>query len=244
MSGTLGIAGAIVALLVFGIKTGFGMAAIIYNKDFHIRKKLLLISGILLIHVILFACIYALLTHFYPSHYLNRLPVRLRSGMTMYLVIAAGLFIWGIALLFQRRQKTPFFVLPCPVWVATIFFAVFLAHSAFPFSLFFTAVVPFGIFIGISLVTIMALSPFRKRIEAVSPDFVGLVMGAGAIYFFLTAGIAPVYRESVEVYRIVSQSGNENPAVRSILIFIMAFIVLFGIGFLKRHRKINFSGKE
>lgn len=153
----LWVTGVLVAFSVFGIKVGLGLGAQIYNKAVPIGKRILIMGGSLFVYLILFFCLYYVITHFNLLNYLDQFVNVLQYGMLLHLAVAVGLLIWGGKLVLEKpgkQESLPFrtsllLILPCPVCATVILLNLTLAYSLFDLSPLLTTLTLFGIFSGI-----------------------------------------------------------------------------------------------
>ena len=118
----LWITGALVTFFAFGVKTGLGLGAQIYNRTISLSKKVILLVGCFFIYLILFFCLYYVITHY---------------GRLLYFAGALGLFLWGIRLAFQHPAEHNhlslgagvFLILPGPVCATAILLNLILIFS-------------------------------------------------------------------------------------------------------------------
>lgn len=243
---SLWIVGILIALSTFGVKVGLGAAAVVYSKAIPGRKKFFFLSGVILLYLLLFFSLYILTTHFRLLSYLGRFLEVLRYGMLIHIFIALGLLFWGVRLLLPVNQQIAshshrgafLLIFPCPICATVILLTLSLAYSLFSFPLLSTTGFLFAVFLSVSLVTILISFPFRRQIGSANSSFLGLTMIAVAIYFFFTALIAPIYQETLDVYRLASQTtGNTSLDLKSFLILLVTVTTLFSTGFLSEYRK-------
>ena len=239
----LWITGVLVAFSVFGIKVGLGLAAQIYNKTVSIGKRIVFIGGSLLVYLLLFFCLYYVITHFNLLNYLDQFVNMLQYGMLLHLAIAFGLLIWGTKLLFKNPEKQknlPFstsllLIIPCPVCATVILLNLTLAYSLFDLSPLLTTFTLFALFSGIIIVTAGVIFPFRHKIGS-GNSFLGLSMIFVALYFLFTVIIVPIYPELEAAFAMavsnspINQINHFNTAILGSIVFI-----LVGAGYIKSY---------
>jgi predicted transporter len=91
----LWVTGVLVAFSVFGIKVGLGLGAQVFNKAVSIWKRILIMGGGLFVYLVLFFCLYYVISNFNLLNYLDQLMNMMQYGMLLHLAVAVGLFIWG-----------------------------------------------------------------------------------------------------------------------------------------------------
>ena len=230
----LWITGILVAFSVFGIKVGLGLGAQIYNRTVSLGKKVIFVVGCLFIYLILFFCLYYMITHFNLLNYLDQFVNMLQYGMLLYLAVGLGLLFWGGKLLFQNPAEHKYLslraslllILPCPVCVTVILLNLTIAYSLFTLSPLLTTLTLFALFSIIIFVTSAIIFPFRHKIGSWN-SFLGLSMTSIAFYFFFTFLIAPIYPEIRAAFTMaasnspVSQINLFHTAILGVIVFIL-----------------------
>ncbi|EFK09407.1 conserved hypothetical protein [delta proteobacterium NaphS2] len=239
----LWMTGVLVAFSVFGIKVGLGLGAQIYNKTVSMGKRILIMGGSLFIYLMLFFCLYYVITHFNLLNHLDQFVNVLKYGMVLHLAVAAGLLVWGAKLILEKpgkRESLPFrnsllLILPCPVCATVILLNLTLAYSLFDLSPLLTTLTLFGIFSGIIFLATAVLFPFRHKIGS-GNAFLGQSMTLVALYFLLVVIIAPVYPEIKAAFAMavsnspVSRMDHLNTAI------LVGIVLLLGCtGFIKSY---------
>lgn len=242
----LWVTGVLVAFSVFGIKVGLGLGAQIYNKAVSLGKRILIMGGSLLVYLILFFCLYYVITHFNLLNYLDQFVNVLQYGMLLHLAIAAGLLIWGAKLILEKPGKQdslPFrssllLILPCPVCATVILLNLTLAYSLFDLSPLLTTLTLYGIFTGIIFFATAVLFPFRHKIGS-GNSFLGQSMTLVALYFLFVVIIAPIYPEIKAAFAMavsnspVSRMDHVNTAILVGVVLILACTGFVKIYFAK-----------
>jgi len=230
----LWITGVLIAFSVFGIKVGLGLGAQIYNRTVPPGKKVIFLAGCLFIYLILFFCLYYVITHFNLLNYLDQFVNMLQYGMLLHLAVALGLLLWGGKLLLQNpaeHKHLPFrasllLIVPCPVCATVILLNLSLACSLFAVSPFLTTLTLFVLFSSIIVLTVGLVFPFRHKIASGS-SFLGLAMVLVSLYFLITVIIAPIYPEIKSAFAMaisnspVSQIDLFHTAILGVIVFIL-----------------------
>lgn len=242
MDRSLWIAGILIALSAFGVKVGVAASSIVFNRSFSVYRKIKYISFIMLSYLSLFLIILFVISFIPLLSYIEHMIKTLNYGMLIHIVLAFGIFIWGLSLLKQREDQSKagscggamLLSIPCPVCALVILITVSLTHFVLSIPIISAALILFGVFSGIILLTITLLSPFRKKIGEASSRFLGVVMIIISIYFILTILIAPVYQEAKDIYQLASDMTKKDSLdLFSFVILIIAAVVLFGFGFIR-----------
>ena len=239
----LWITGILVAFSVFGIKVGLGLGSQIYNRTISLGKKVIFVVGCLFIYLILFFCLYYVITRFNLLNYPDQFVNMLQYGRLLYLAVALGLLLWGGRLLLQNPAEhnhlslraSLLLIVPCPVCVTVILLNLTLAYSLFTLSPLLTTLTLFALFSSIIFVTSAIIFPFRHKIGSWN-SFLGLSMTSIAFYFFFTFLIAPIYPEIRAAFTMAAS----NSPVSQIDVFYTAIfgviVFIFGCaGFMKTY---------
>ena len=230
----LWITGILVAFSVFGIKVGLGLGAQIYNRTVPLSKKVIFLVGCLFIYLLLFFCLYYVITHFNLLNYLDHFVNMLQYGMLLHLAVALGLFLWGGKLLLQNpaeHKHLPFrasllLIVPCPVCATVILLNLTLAYSLFTLSPLLTTLTLFALFSGIIILALGLIFPFRHKIGS-GNSFLGMAMVLVSFYFFITVIIAPIYPEIKPAFTMaasnspVNQIDHVHTAILGVIVFIL-----------------------
>ena len=213
----LWISGIFSAFLVFGVKIGVGLGARINHPSIPIPKKWTFAGGSIFAYLLLFFCMYALVTCFKLFDYLDRIAKAVQYGMAVHFVLALGLSAWGVVLLRSRQRYghaslAPgiLLVLPCPVCAIVILLNLSLAFSVFPMAPAITTLVLFACFTACILFTLALITLCRHYISSMD-EFLGLSMVLIALYFVLTVLIAPIYSEIEAAYQMAKSNNPVGP---------------------------------
>ena len=239
---TFWIIGIFISLSTFGIKTGLGTASILHDKIIYFKKKIYFILIAISVYIFLFTGLYLLIKFFPILNYLDNFFKVLQYGMLIHILVAAGIFLWGVRLLLNKSHDNYsgalIMILPCPVCALVIFLTLSFAYNIFSMSLIFITFMLLCIFFGLILITVLITIPFRFYIKKARTSFLGLVMVLMAIYFFLTVIIAPVYKDINDVYSLASKSTLKNSLdIKIFLALLLIGFIFFGLGFIKQYKK-------
>jgi len=239
----LWITGVLAAFSIFGIKAGLGIASYIYSQSFKTSKKMVFLAATFFTYLILFFCLYYVITYFHLSEYLDHLMGLLKYGMILHFVVAIGLFFWGYRLLFHDKEKHAnhltkagfFLTIPCPVCATVVLLNLTFACSLFSLSPLFITISLFSIFIGIIVFTTVLIFPFRYKIFS-GNSFLGFSMFFVSLYFLLTIIIAPLYPELKAAFSMaVTNNPMDSMNPLQTLFFIMAVFIIGGFGFIRNY---------
>jgi predicted transporter len=236
MSGILG------AFLVFGVKIGVGLGARVNHPSIPTTKKWTFAGGAILAYMLLFFCMYALVTGCNLFNYLDRIAKAVQYGMAVHVALASGLFAWGVVLLGvqQGRGHTALgpgilLVLPCPVCATVILLNLSLAFSIFPMSPAVTTLVLFACFTACILLTLAMVTLCRHHITSMD-NFLGLSMVLIALYFALTVLVAPIYPEIKAAYQMAKSNTPVGQLETTPFLILAGSAVVLGIsGFYRSY---------
>ncbi len=239
----LWLTGILSAFSIFGIKTGLGLGAQIYSRKISVEKKLLFSAATFIIYLLLFICLFYVITRFNLLNHMDQFVNLLQYGMLVHFAVAAGLLFWGIKLILRRSgdqqshagHASMLLICPCPVCATVILLNLTLAYSLFALSPFLTTLILFSLFGGIVIMTSALICLFRHKSNS-GNSFLGMSMSLIALWFLLTVIIAPVYPEIKAAFAMavsnnpVQQADMFHTSVLSALGFI-----LLSIGFIKNY---------
>lgn len=241
----LWLTGVLVAFSVFGLKVGLGMGACLFGQRSSARRKAGYVGGSLAVYLLLFLGMYAVVTRLNLLAHLDRLVSLLGYGLTLHLIVALGLFVWGVQLLLQTQQPGQAFavkaslllIMPCPVCATVILLNLTLAYSLLPMPPLAATLMLCGLFYGIILVTILLMLPFRERFYS-GNGFLGAAMILVSLYFFFTVLIAPIYPE-VKAAFAMAVSNNPVTGIDPLhtAVFAATSLLLMAFGFVQKYRR-------
>ncbi len=239
----LWITGVFAAFSVFGIKTGLGLSAYLYNRSVSTGKKIKLLSATFCTYLILFFSLFYVITNFNLLDYLDRIINMLKYGMLLHYAVAFGLLFWGCKLLFQSNVDSNdkpsgyglMLLFPCPVCATVILLNLTLTYSLFSVSPLLVTLTLFSIFAGIIFLTVVLIFPFRYKIISTN-SFLGLAMTFVSLYFFFTVIIAPIYPEIKAAFTMaVSNNPVKQINFFHTTILLLMVSVIGGYGFIKSY---------
>ena len=243
------LVGILIALSSFGIKVGLGATAIIYDRFVSLKRKIIFLSATYLIYFSLFLLFYLFIINFELLKYFDYFIGFMNYGMILHILVAVGIFYWGIKLLIGKSEKLQvnnqkgvlLLILPCPVCMTVIFFTLSFSYKLFSFSQFYTTGILFIIFISFSLLVILLTLPLHKKIINANSSFLGLTMVMIAIYFLLLILIAPVYQETKELYnKIISNTTPKGTLdLKFFVLLLITMILLFTVGMIIKFKNKN-----
>lgn len=237
----LWMSGILVAFSAFGIKAGIGIGARVYSRAIPLGKKVIFLGASLMVYLLLFVSMYLLVTRLNLLNYLDHLSNLIQYGMLVHLLVALGLFVWGIKLLLNQYKRASVFraslllALPCPICATVILLNLTLALSLSSLTPFLTTLVLFGLFGGIIVLTLGFIFPYRRRMAS-GTQFLGSAMTLISLYFLMTVIIAPIFPEIKGAFTM-AVSNNPISRIEPVPTLILSGIslVLAGLGFTRTY---------
>ena len=239
------ILGVLFSIGVFAVKSGVGISYILSVQE---QEKA--VAGAFLLFALTYGLVFAaaavLLQSIDPVRHLNAIQAFIQSGMTVHLIMAGLLAIWGLLLLKQANASRPksrawwILVVPCPVCVTVIFFSAGFLITCFPDIPKSVVSGLYLVFMLINLITMGVISLYRKR-RAVAPEaFLGGAMLLMAAYFILSVTIMPQFSDMENIYRLALHQGKPHSQKMTHLIpFSILTAAAFVGGYGATFRKIR-----
>ncbi|AFM26018.1 DUF2162 domain-containing protein [Desulfomonile tiedjei] len=177
----------------------------------------------------------------------NSLKNLFGSGMVLHVLMAGGTLLWAVSLLRTdeaRHAKSLGWlalVVPCPVCASVIFFITGFLVAFFPDNSFSAMMGAYGIYLVITLVTILLVSLSSSLTETTPERTLGLAMLFVSAYFLVSILVAPHFGELERIYRIArytakGSGGNINETVSVGFILVVAFATGFVLRRIGRRR--------
>ena len=171
-----------------------------------------------------------------------------RSGMTMHVILAGLLAVWGVGLLKRgtdhnrKNLRWLAMVIPCPVCLGVILVSIAFLLAYFPDSDEIVAIWACAGCLAINLLTMTALKIWRSQTDSTHEQILGLAMLFISVYFFLSVILIPQFSDLDTVYRLARYTGDTGGAqgvsmVCQVILYAVAAIS-FGAGFRLMRRKI------
>ena len=241
------ILGIVFSIGIFAVKSGAGLSYIMARKDtLWGRVAVLILFAVT--YGLVFALVGLALKFIDPLKHFVSIQSFLKSGMTVHMVMAVLMILWGLILIRQHHDAEDgsrgwlLLVLPCPVCATVILFSLAFAVSFFPDH--FTAVVGglYLLFLMMGIGSGFLLMLFQKKTLVSSGLFLGAVMLLMAGYFILSVTVMPQFAELENVYRLARYQGEQTVLDRRAVIITAVFVlVFFTAGYGIQYRKIRRS---
>lgn len=236
------VLGLVLAVGIFALKSGCGLHYwLSQRKRIGVKIGVLLGFGLLYLALFLGSC--HVHQHIDLMRYFDLLQAFFESGMVIHVAVAAGLFVWGIALLKQRpaaRKRSLGWlalVVPCPVCAVVIFLVSRFLVSYFPDASRLAVLGAYLVFMAISLLTVGCLTVWSRWADARPESSLGAAMLFIAGYFCLSVLLMPRFGDLSEVYRLAAHSAKQeqvNPLHLTVLLTAVAAPLSAGFWFGRR----------
>jgi predicted transporter len=227
------ILGILFSIGIFAIKSGAGMAYLFSGQ--RIKTKLLVFFIIGFSYLIVYFAACYVIHIIDPVKHLVRIKQFMQSGMTIHLIMALFMMIWGILLLKQSNSVHHkgskgwiLLTLPCPVCMTVIFISTGFLITLFPQKPVLVAGGLYASFIFVNLITVLFISFYRKYRDVDPESFLGGIMLLIAVYFFLSVTVMPNFSDLDKVYRLAMYKGKGQT---SELIHLVPFSVITALTF-------------
>ena len=231
------IVGIIFTAGIFAIKSGIGLS---YMLSKHKKKE---------VFSVFFAYFVVFLVNFYLIKYVDFIKHFaifegiLKKGMLIHLILAVGMFSWGLNVLLTEKKNTKAYLLltmPCPFCFLVILLSVgFLYKFLGEYKIIYTIYFYLG-FAGLQLITAFLIRIFKFNPE----NFLGLSLIMMGLYFVITYIVAPVFSDIDRVFRISSYSYSTGwKFYKKYLIFYITFTLIALAGFL-RYKCLSWKEKK
>lgn len=229
---------------IFAIKSGAGLHYFISLKR-SLKTKILLLLLYGLVYFFIFIISSLLLKRIDIIRYFDIIQTFLRSGMFIHVLMAGGLFVWGIKLLKgkDRRDKSlgwSALVVPCPVCITVIFLSEAFLLSLFPDSGHKAVLAAYMGFMVVVITMIMLMTLLSAKMDSTAESILGAVMLIMAVYFLLSVIVMPQFGDIEKIYGLAAYR-SEKQAVnpRHCLFLYFSMLVLLSSGYWAMTRKIK-----
>ena len=236
--------GVVFAMGIFALKSGVGLHYLLARKGGRGRK-----CGFFTLYALVYLVLFFvsaevvgkidLLAHF------DKVQQWLQSGMLLHVIMAAGLGVWGIALLKGKDRIADHgshgwlaLVVPCPVCLTVVFMSTAFMMSYFPDAGYLAVLWAYTVFMGIVLITVLAMTLWGVRSSGSPEADMGAAMVIIAVYFFLSVIIMPQFGDLKEIYRIAGYQGDRQITdMQPVYYAVGITVLLFSAGFAAAFRK-------
>ena len=231
---------------IFALKSGAGLHYFISRKR-GMKTKILFLLLYGLVYFLIFMLSSLLLKRIDIIRYFDIIQAFLRSGMFIHVLMAGGLFVWGIVLLKgkDRRDKSlgwAVLVIPCPVCITVIFLSAAFLISMFPDSGHKAVLVAYLGFMAVVIITIIGMTLLSAKTDSTAESILGAAMLIMAVYFLLSVIIMPQFGDIDNIYGLAAYRGEKQVVIsRHSLFLYSSMLVLFLSGYWAMKKKIKRS---
>jgi predicted transporter len=219
---------------IFAVKSGAGLSYLL-RRETKLRWRLAAICGFIVSYALVFCLAWFLVNRVDLFSHLDRVMLFFKNGMTLHILLAALLLVWGVTLLKRgdgpeaRSHGWLLLALPCPVCFSVILFSGAFLHNLLP-DVPWLFVWLYAGFILISLISGLALARLGKE------HGLGSIMVLAALYFLITIAVVPQFGDIERIYRLSLNSVTilENSRLPWLLV---GMSLAFMVGFLKTIRR-------
>ncbi len=227
------IVGLVFSVGIFALKSGAGLSFLLRKSG--IRRQIGAIIGYATGYSLVFIGVWFGVRRFDVMANFDRWMLIFKNGMSIHLLLASLLMIWGLVLL--RRDDCGnchgwlLLTLPCPVCLSVIFLAGAFLENLLPDNPWFFLWFATG-FISLAIATGLVLSRWEGKNR--NHDL-GYVMLLAAAYFLVTIAVVPQVNDLGRIYRL----GRSSPSlpVKHLTLFMAGMVCAWVIGFIRSLRK-------
>ena len=241
------ILGLVLAVGIFAFKSGCGLHYWLSQRK-RIGVRIGILLGFGLLYLALFVGSWHVHQHIDLMRHFDLLQTFFESGMVIHVAVAAGLLIWGLALLKERpdagKRSLGWVALavPCPVCAVVIFLVSRFLVSYFPDASRSAVLGAYLVFMAISLLTIGCLTVWSRWADARPESSLGAAMLFIAGYFCLSVLLIPRFGDLSEVYRLAVHGAKQeqiNPLHLAVMLTAVAAPLSAGFWLGRRHIREN-----
>jgi predicted transporter len=194
------IVGLVFSVGVFAIKSGAGLSFLMRGAG--LRRQVGAIIGYTAVYGLVFFGVWLGVCHFDIIANFDRWMLIFRNGMSIHLLLATLLMIWGLGLLRAQddhyRHGWLLLALPCPVCLLVIFISGAFLHNLMPDNSWLFLWLAAG-FIGVAVTTGLVMSFWGGKNKNHN---LGYAMLLAAAYFLVTIAVVPQFNDLGRIYRL------------------------------------------
>lgn len=243
------VAGMLMAVGAFAVKTGIGLQYLLYRVSGGAWARAGVWAGFGLAWFGLFVLCAWIAGQWEVARPGSAVQGLLESGMTLHVGASAGLAFWGIHLL---RRPDPVdestrawlaLVIPCPVCMVVLILSMTAVRTFIPGAAWKVMLGIFGAFVLIAVLTAAAFRSGRLTGDAPPSRTLGWAMLLTAAYFFTSILLLPPIQDADEIYTVAGRlAADGNPSSWAVLGVFAATALSFIVGFLRmraRARRVS-----
>ncbi|MDQ7781680.1 MAG: DUF2162 family putative transporter [Desulfomonilaceae bacterium] len=235
------VVGLVFAAGMFAVKTGAGIDRFLSSPR-PTGHKLVVLSGIAAGYLAVFLASWYVCSHADVVFYFNRLNRVFQSGMTLHVIVAAGLIARGFCLLRGNWTETGrpglswlFPAIPCPVCAAVIFSLAGILVSLFPDHSLSAVLGAYALCAAIVLATLLVLRVSTWIPTGHVEQRIGVGMLLVASYLVLSVLLVPHAGDVDKVYRVAAfHCPGSSVAADEFALLVVPAALAVGAGFLRQ----------
>ena len=239
------ILGVLLSIGIFAIKSGAGLAYL-FSGNSKIKTKYTGFFFFAFIYMLIFLAVLVFLKKINPVTHLMKIQQFIQSGMTIHILMAILMMVWGVLLLRHKQgshnKKSRGWMilsLPCPVCITVIFVSTTFLITLYPDNPFLVVSGLYAAFMLINLITIVFISVYRKSRDFQPESLLGGIMLLIAVYFFLSVTVIPNFSDLDKVYRLAMYKGqNKTNEITYLVPFTLITTLAFVSGFSYKLKQI------
>jgi len=236
------IIGLIFTIGIFAFKSGVGLHYFL-SRERKLKLQLLFFLIYCAVYLFIFMLSSLILQKMNIVEHFEDIQTFLKSGMFIHMLMACLLLIWGVILV--KRQKSEkhithawlLMVIPCPVCITVIFFAVGFLVAFFPDSGNLAVLCAYAGFIVINIAAMLIMSFWKALSDSTPEAILGSLMLMISVYFILSVIIMPQFSDLDKIYRLATYKSEQNLINADQFILYLLIIIssiLFGFYLMKR----------
>jgi len=236
---------------VFAFKSGVGLSYFLSAKRGWKMQTVALVLHSLIYFLLFFVSMEFIERIDFLQHF-DAMQGFMKSGMSLHLLLAGLMSIWGVALLRRGKKKEGekdsigkrfgwlTMAVPCPVCGTVVFMSVAFLLSFYPEDGTRAVFLMYVGFMAINFISIALFNILQKRLNATPETMLGMFMVAIAVYFGLSVSVMPQFGDIDKIYRLAQYQGEVSTINIKNQILFCGFIIAAGmIGFAIRIIKIR-----
>jgi predicted transporter len=232
------ILGLVFSMGIFAVKSGAGLFYLV-QKTGGMARRLWVLVGFAAGYALVFGLAWLVVSRIDPLAHLDTVMLLFKNGMTLHMLLAVLLLLWGAALLKKRvapqEQSRGWLLLalPCPICFSVILFAGSFLHNLLPdvHGLFV------WLFAGFTILSLLSALGFTMFGKENAEHGLGRVMVLAALYFLVTITVVPQFTDLERIYRV--SKSTVIVVDQHLPLFLAVMFLVFITTFLTTFRRIS-----
>jgi len=232
------ILGLVFSVGIFAVKSGAGLSYLL-QKESGIVRRFWVLVGFVASYALVFGLAWLVATRVDLLAHLDTVMLLFKNGMTLHMLLAVLLLLWGAALLKKRqgaKEKSRgwlLLALPCPVCFSVILFAGSFLHNLLPDVPYLFA----WLFAGFTTLSLFSAIGFALLGGESGEHGLGAAMVLAALYFLVTIAVVPQFGDLERIYRV--SKSTVIVVDQRLPLFLAGMSLVFATGFLKTLKRIS-----